>query len=262
MASRSPRVRIKQVSADGAKINEIVAIIGDRETTMDVVRQGLLRQRIHVSPVWWPYLTERQRVVLKGKPRMSRAWVRMMKIMRDTDMTIEEFVETLSVEELVRGMPKNKNGHFQGRPPKFIPRAFHRACLNELMKRGRHLWEENYLKAIEAMTEIASGKGAGRHATPGERIKAAQFVIERMEGKIPERIHVTEDQPWMAVMDGIVAEVSPEAIERGRTALDSSRHSIAELNEEDIIEGEFEEGPIEFDDDPTPTPVRSTRRRK
>jgi hypothetical protein len=224
--------------------------IGEMGPGMEIVRQGLLRQRFRVPKATHHLLTERQRTVLKGKVRMSRAWVRMYKIMEETGMTMEEFVKTLSVEELVRGEFKNVNGNFGGRPPQWVPRAFHRACLTELMARGKRLWQENYLHAIEAMTQIARGEGAGELATPGERIKAAQFVIERLEGKVPERIVVTENKKYELVLDGIVAEVPEAAIERGRKALESAEGVIGEIEDAVIVD---EEEPEE----PTPVPVRS-----
>lgn len=217
---------------------------------MTIDREGLLRQRFPVPKATHHLLTERQRTVLKGKVRMSRAWVRMERIMKDTGMTMEEFVAGLSVEELVRGKLRDAKGGFRGRAPKWVPREFQQACLRELMTRGQELWLKNYTEAIKAMTDIARGVGIGAHATPGERIKAAQFVVERIEGKVPERLVVSQDQPWQTVMDGIVAEVPQEAIERGRQALAAGA----------VVEGEVLEE--EYDEEPEPPPARSRRRRK
>jgi hypothetical protein len=222
---------------------------------MEVPRAGLLRQRFAVPAATHHLLTERQRTVLKGKVRMSRGWVRMERIMKDTGMTMAEFVAQLSVEELVRGKFRDKNGKMQGRPPRFVPREFQQACLKELMTRGQEMWMNNYLKAIEAMTAIATGEGPiGSMATPGERLKAAQFVVERMEGKVPERLVVTQDQPWQTVLDGIVAEVGAEAVDKGRIALEKA-------NTEGIQEAEVVDVSYDEEEDEDPAPVRSRRRR-
>jgi len=243
----------QQAKETKRRVAEVIErIMPDRPDLGVVVdRQGVPRKRTRVAKAYHPYLTERQRTVLKGKPKMARAWQRILKDMRDNDMTMKEFVETLSPEELVRGTVKNVNGHFSGRPTKWVPREFHRACIDELMKRGQRLWQENYLQAIQAMTEIASGKGAiGAMATPGERIKAAQFVIERLEGKIPEKLQISSEQPWKLAMDGIVAEVSDEAIAKGQKLLESAHDAL------DILDAEI------VDEEPDPLPVRSRRRRK
>ena len=218
---------------------------------MHVDRAGVLRQRFRVPKQTHHLLTERQRTVLKGKVRMSRAWVRMERIMKDTGMTMAEFVSQLSVEELVRGRLRDSGGTFRGRPPKWVPREFQQACLHELMTRGQELWLGNYTEAIKALTDIAAGRGPiGSLATPSERIKAAMAVVERIEGKVPERLMVTTDKPWQTVLDGIVAEVPDGAIEAGRMAVEGGQ----------VIEGEFD---IKDDDDEPPArPVRSRRRRR
>lgn len=222
---------------------------------MTVDREGLLRQRFPVPTATHHLLTERQRTVLKGKVRMSRAWVRMEKIMKETGMTMAEFVAGLTVEELVRGKFRNKNGHMQGRAPKWVPREFQQACLHELMTRGQELWLGSYTEAIKAMTEIAAGKGPiGHIATPGERIKAAQFVVERIEGKVPERLVVSQDKPWQTVLDGIVAEVPADALEAGRRAL-----SEADVVDGEVLDVDYED---DYDEEPDPQPVRSRRRKK
>jgi hypothetical protein len=204
-----------------------------------VIPAGVPRRRVRIAKSFHHLLTERQRTVLRGKAKMPPTWIRIMKDIKENRMSMEEFVKTLSPEELVRGEIKDKNGRFTGRPPQWVPRAFHRACIAELMLRGKRLWQENYLEAIEAMTEIAAGRGkAGATATPGERIKAAQFVIERLEGKVPETLVVTHEQPWQVVMDGIVAEASDEAINRGKRALTSAQTIKGEL-EEEILEAEI-----------------------
>jgi hypothetical protein len=219
---------------------------------LTIEREGLLRRRMAVPKAVHHLLTERQRTVLRGKPRMARAWVAMNNMLKETGMSMQEFVEGLTVEELVRGRLKDTNGQFRGRPPKFVPREFQQACIRELFRRGQELWQKNYLEAIQAMTDIAAGRGKlGEGATPGERIKAAQFVIERLEGKVPDKLVVTDDKRWETVLSGIVADVSEDAIAAGQRAI------------EGIVEGEVLD--VDYDDDyddPPVQPVRSRRRRK
>lgn len=210
------------------------------------------RTKIYVPKALQDTLTERQKTVLRGKVRTD--WGGLEKMLADTRMTMEEFVASLSVEELVKGKFRNKAGNFSGRPPRYVPREFQQACLRELMTRGQEMWMGSYTDAIKAMTDIACGRGpVGEIATPAERLKAAQFVVERMEGKIPERLVVSQDKPWVTVLDGIVAEVPEEAIERGRNAV-SARVVEGEVVSEEYDDDESEE--------PDPVPVRSRRRRK
>lgn len=209
--------------------------------TPRVVRPGK-RPLLNVSRGWGG-LTERQQ--RRGKARTARSWGRMIAIMEQTGQTMEEFVASLSPEELVRGRLKDRNGKFTGAPPTWVPREFHRACIRELMRRGKELWQSNYLDAIQAMTEVATGKVKG--ASVRDRLTAAQFVIERMEGKQPEVLVLTEDAPWKMAIDDIVAMVPDEQIAAARAA---RNQLIPQLEEEAIIEAEIVE------DEPASPPPR------
>jgi hypothetical protein len=195
-----------------------------------------------------PFLTERQR--RRGKVRTARSWGRMLAVMKSTGMTLEEFVETLSPEELVSGKIKDREGKFRGRPPEWVPREFHRACIRELMRRGKTLWQENYLQAIEAMTAIATGQIPG--VKPGDRLRAAQYVIERIEGKIPDRLQIVDDSPWQTIIEDIVAEVPEETLIRAKAA----RNELGSAVQQEIIDAEI------LDEEPQPAPRRAAARRR
>jgi len=199
------------------------------------------------------HLTERQR--RRGKVRIARSWGRMMEAMTKSAMTMEQFVETLTPEELVRGRLKDKNGTFRGTPPAWVPQEFHRACIRELMRRGKTLWQTNYLEAIEAMTQVA--KGAVKGATVRDRLVAAQFVIERIEGKQPEMVVLTEEAPWQMVIEDIVAQVPDEAIAAARKA----RQDLGFPDEQDILDAEIlDEEEISEKPAPPRRPRRAARR--
>ena len=150
----------------------------------------------------------RKRYRMKYAGRLGKRWSEVIQAVQNKEYTWEEFVGALTAEELARGQLMDKNGNFVGRPPAFVPKAFHDACIKELLGRGRVLYKENYVKAIEAMTQIASSPTAKE----ADRIKAAQFVIERLEGKVPERIEIGVSDPWQQMISGIVAEAEEEAI--------------------------------------------------
>lgn len=197
------------------------------------IRRGAVRPRIQVHVSWEGGLTERQKK-LGNKARTARAWGRMMQIMERTGVSMEEYVQGLSNEELARGQLRDRDGSFRGRPPAWVPREFHRECLRELMRRGRALWQENYVVAIRVMTQVASGDIKG--ATVADRVRAAQYVVERMEGKIPERVEIQVDAPWQDAIADIVAEVSDEQIAAARRVLASAER--ADDAEDEVIDAE------------------------
>lgn len=150
----------------------------------------------------------RRRYRMKYAGRLGKRWSEIIQAVQNGEYSWDEFVESLTPEELARGQLMNKNGEFTGRPPNFVPRAFHDACVRELLGRGRILYKENYVKAIQAMTDIA----ASPNAKEADRIKAATFVIERLEGKVPERLEIAAADPWQQVISGIIAEVEDDQI--------------------------------------------------
>jgi hypothetical protein len=217
------------------------------ESAVEVERVGIPRPRIRAPKTFAPGLTAKQRRT--GRVRTCRSWGRVLKTLADTGMTMDEFVNGLSNEELARGQVKAKDGTFRGAPPAFVPRAFHRACIGELMRRGKTLWQENYIGAIETMTKIAQGSVKG--ASARDRLVAAQFVIERLEGKVPEKLIVETDQPWALVINDIVADVTDDAIVRAQKALNGAQAVAEELT--DIVDAEIVEEPVK--------PHRAPRRR-
>lgn len=153
--------------------------------------------------------------------RMGRRWTQLLRDINDGKVTMREFVKTLTPEELVRGQMKASDGSFRGAPPKWVPSEFHAECTRELLKRGDQLWREAYLEAIKVYSTIA----ADASVEPQHRLKAAQYVIERIAGKTPEKVELTVAQPWETLISGIVAEAEDDAISRATRLLGAADDS-------------------------------------
>lgn len=162
--------------------------------------------------------------------RMGKRWSQIVTSVENGEYSWEDFAASLHPRELARGQLFDSRGGFSGRPPKLVPRAFHDACVRELMKRGKRLYQENYLQAIDAMTGIATDTSV----KPSDRLKAAQFVIERLEGKVPDRVEITQAAPWETVIEGIVASAAEDAaIANAQTYMDRmSDQSAVRVGEE------------------------------
>lgn len=116
----------------------------------------------------------------------GRRWRELKQMMEETGVSLEDFVRQLSPEELARGQLKNEEGKFIGAPPKWVPRVFMQACTSEILRRGRELYTESYVDAIKVMLSLAMGEDN----EGAVRLRAAQFVIERIEGKVPDKVIV------------------------------------------------------------------------
>lgn len=108
-------------------------------------------------------------------------------------------VEDLDDEELARGQFRDRNGDFSGNPPKQIPREMHDQFVTELFERADVRLKEGLVACVDTMVEVATSPVYEAK----DRLKAAQWVFERVRGKAPE-VHVhTQDKPWEHVMQGI-----------------------------------------------------------
>lgn len=143
-------------------------------------------------------LDDRNRIrVLVGK-----RWSQIIQEVREGVYTWEEFAESLDPEELARGKLRDGQGGFRGRPPTLVPAAFHQACTRELQKRFSEEMRANLLKAAEELIKI----GMNDDVETRDRIKVLTYVIERVMGKIPEKVEVKAADPWETIISEILTE--------------------------------------------------------
>jgi hypothetical protein len=110
-------------------------------------------------------------------------------------------VEELDDEELARCQLKDKNGKFTGKPPTFLPRSLVLRMQREFFKRGDDLFAKSYVTAVKTMTDIMTDPMVDESV----RLKAAQYVVERVRGKTPEHVVVSaEDAPWQKILTKII----------------------------------------------------------
>lgn len=100
-------------------------------------------------------------------------------------------VEDLDEEELARGQFRDEHGQFRGRPNKLIPRELQQEMIRRLLQHGDEIWRQGYNIAIRVHLEICSDP----NNSPADRLKAAQYLIERVAGKTPDRIHIAAEDP-------------------------------------------------------------------
>ncbi len=114
-----------------------------------------------------------------------------------------------SEEELLRGQRKGRHGRWVGPRPKVVPTAVHQELVQRRMLAAHKLLGENLVKAVQVLATIMEDKRADH----GVRVKAATTIIERVLGKVPERIHLAPDDPeptWAkAIRAGMVQALVP-----------------------------------------------------
>lgn len=115
----------------------------------------------------------------------SRALIRMGKA-NTKILTGQEDLTLWDDEELLRGQRKDKNGRFQGRPPKVVPLALHREITRRQMEKAAILMRDNVAEAVQCLIDIIKGQDA----EDKDRIKAAGMIIDRVMGTAPVKVEV------------------------------------------------------------------------
>lgn len=117
-------------------------------------------------------------------------------------------IETITLEELLRGQLMDKNGKFTGRPPNVIPKAFHDMMVRELTKRMNAKFAGATEMAINTLMEIAGNPRAPADA----RFKAATYIVERLMGKVPDKQIVEATiAKWEINLQGLIVDVDEPA---------------------------------------------------
>lgn len=110
-------------------------------------------------------------------------------------------VEDLDDEELSRGMLRSNDGSFRGRPPKVMPTEMVQAMRREWLNRAQGKLREALLeKGIGTLVSLADDP----MVDPGVRLRAAQTIMERTMGKVPDKIEVVAEDPIEALFRGIL----------------------------------------------------------
>lgn len=111
-------------------------------------------------------------------------------------------LDDLDEEELVRGRLKGPDGKFHGSGSDFVSRAMYQKMTSELFKRANDAMKTNLVDAVKTLTDIMNGA----EMDPKDRMKAAQWIVERVMGKMPETVTVRQDAPWQSILTKVTNE--------------------------------------------------------
>jgi hypothetical protein len=126
----------------------------------------------------------------------------------------ELFAAELSRKSVV-SLPTAVRQLYKRNPSNPRIRALYDALTAELYARADDVLRRNLLDSVE---EIVSLMDCG---DPAIRLRAATYVFERLRGKTPEVLNVTQDKPFQVVLSRIVTSHRPGA----ETAADASNTS-------------------------------------
>ena len=126
-------------------------------------------------------------------------------------------VDDLSWDELKGGFiyQRDADGKILDKlEPEFLPRTMYQQITRALIMRAEHQFREHYDDALKAIVELVENP-----RTPArERLAAAQYIIERCIGKIPDKqlVDVTVSEFQTIVDSGeLVVDIEVEDVDKG-----------------------------------------------
>jgi hypothetical protein len=135
-------------------------------------------------------------------------------------LTGQEDLSAWSDEELQRGQRKDRNGRWQGRKPRVVPKAVHDELVKRTLSKAQDLFRDNLVTAVEVLTDIVTDDSV----EPKDKLRAIAMITDRVMGKAPERVELSGDTPWMVALTGAIVSVK--------------NVQDAEPEEEDDLDGE------------------------
>lgn len=110
-------------------------------------------------------------------------------------------VEDLDDEELAQGRLKASDGTFRGRPPRVVPAELVQAMRREWLSRAEAKLRDALMdKGIGVLTQLAGDTTVD----PAVRLRAANLIIERTMGKVPDKIQVAAEDPVESLFRSIL----------------------------------------------------------
>lgn len=128
------------------------------------------------------------------------------KLIAEGELNLDDW----DTEELVRGYRRNRSGKF-GKPPQYISREVQQFAFRVLVNRGERKMKEAYYQTIETLVDLAHGADSEK-----VRLEAVKELMNRVVGKVPDRMLVAREEPWEGLLaDSVVplGEVPPLEME-------------------------------------------------
>lgn len=119
-------------------------------------------------------------------------------------------IEDLTDEELMRGQLMDATGRFRGKQPQWVPRQFLAAMQRQVISRAADKWNANLLQAQEELIKL----GMDPRVDSGVRFRALTYIIERTQGKIPDKVEMTGTiKPYEELLQGVTVVRDIEIID-------------------------------------------------
>jgi hypothetical protein len=118
-------------------------------------------------------------------------------------------VEDLDDDELAQGRLKSSDGTFRGRPPAVVPGEMVQAMRREWLKRANNSLAEALMGAgLGTIKDLAANA-----VDESVRLRAADLIVQRTMGKVPDKIEIAAEDPVDTLFRKILND--PFGLEQG-----------------------------------------------
>jgi hypothetical protein len=122
-------------------------------------------------------------------------------------------VEDLDDEELQHFRGRDKDGEFKGRVPP-LPPKIREAIRQKLLQQMQTIVEGFAPRAAAVLESIAEG---GEHEP--SRVKAAELLLQRSAGKVPDKVLIGSADPWADALEEFLGGADDESAAKARERL-------------------------------------------
>lgn len=130
-------------------------------------------------------------------------------------------------EELRQGQRRDKNGRFQGRTPKIVPKALHDELVRRTLIQANDIMRDNLEEAVCMLVALAKSPGVEAK----DRLRAISMIMDRVMGKSPDKVEISGQSPWLVALQGGIVTMSGEN-GNGATVLEED-----EADDADFVDG-------------------------
>lgn len=203
-----------------------------RDNKTPLIPDDQLTWREHIRRVQQQKKNERRAAVRKWEAEVVAANREIERTkgahekMSDEDLGVVQGLLSLDEwddEELVRGYRRKRNGKF-GPAPEMIPREIQQEALRRLVGRGERKLQNAYIRTVEKLVDLA-------HNASSEKVQleAVKALMERVVGKVPDKVLVSQDNEWQDMLVDSMIPVSEAPV----MDLDQGQDGVFRLGEVD-----------------------------
>lgn len=136
-------------------------------------------------------------------------------------------------EELRRGQKRAHDGTFRGRPPRVVPKMLHDELTRRTLKDAKQVMQDNIVAAASALKDIALDEDM----PPSDRVRAIDMMMNRILGKPPERVEVSDHRnPYEELIEGVKRDIDPD-----EDVIDVESEEMDDEDDEELEDDDDEE---------------------